>query len=203
VYFNDYGNDRIRKIDIHGVISTYAGTGESGFSGDGGPAAKAQINDVYGLAIDKDDNLYFVDSLNFAVRKVSSATGTITTVIGKGIPGEAVEHELVADAFLGGVAHQKGTTGGEVPHGLDVDRFGNLFIADTGINRIRMIDVNQNRLFTIAGTGVRGYSGDGGAALHAKLSIQGLRIDAKGNLYFLDFQHHIIRKITFDIGSSK
>lgn len=197
VYFNDYNNERIRKIDINGIISTFAGTGEFGFTGDDGPANQAKINDVYGLAIDKHDNLYFVDSLNFAIRKININSEIITTICGKGKPGEIVEFENIGSCYLGGNVHPKGTAGGDVPHGLDVSNEGYIFIADTGVNRIRIVDPFENQVYTIAGTGEGGYSGDGGIALKAKINVHGVRVDLEGNIYFVDFYHHVVRKITF------
>jgi sugar lactone lactonase YvrE len=197
VYFNDYSNERIRKIDINGIISTFAGTGEAGFTGDEGLAYQAKINDVYGLAIDKNDNLYFVDSLNFAIRKINLHSGVIYTVCGKGKPGEIVEFVSVDSCYLGGNAHPKGTTGGSVPHGLDVSNEGFILIADTGVNRIRVADLFENQVYTIAGTGEGGYSGDEENALEAKINVHGVRVDSEGNIYFVDFHHHVVRKITF------
>jgi hypothetical protein len=197
VYFNDYKNERIRKIDINGIISTFAGTGEAGFTGDGGPANQAEINDVYGLAIDKHDNLYFVDSLNFAIRKINIHSEIINTVCGKGKPGAIVEFESIDNCYLGGNTHPKGTIGEDVPHGLDVSNEGYIFIADTGANRIRIVDPFENQVYTIAGTGEDGCSGDDGIALEAKINVHGVRVDSESNLYFVDFHHHVVRKITF------
>ncbi|WP_058302973.1 NHL domain-containing protein [Gorillibacterium timonense] len=197
VYFNDYKNDRIRKIDKNGILSTFAGTGESGFTGDGGPANQAKINDVYGLAIDKQDNLYFVDSLNFAIRKINIHSEIINTVCGKGKPGEIVEFESIDSCYLGGSAHPKDRVGERVPHGLDVSNDGYLFIADTGVNRIRLVDPFENQVYTIAGIGEGGYSGDDGLALEAKINVHGVRVDLEGNLFFVDYHHHVVRKITF------
>jgi len=179
VYFNDYGNDRIRKIDSRGIITTCAGTGMPGYSGDGGPATKAGINDVYGMAIDKNDNIYVIDSLNFAVRKIDSRTGFISTVVGKGKPGPVVEFASIQEAFLGGKSHAKGTIGSEVPHAIEVDSLKNIFVGETGPNRIRMIDALKNRIFTIAGNGERGWPGDDGLAKKASLEVHGLRMDSR------------------------
>jgi hypothetical protein len=197
IYFNDYRNDRIRKVDTQGIISTCTGTGVPGYRGDGGPADKAAINDVYGLAIDKDDNLYLVDSLNFAVRKVAAATGIISTVVGKGRPGLGIEFSRVSDSFLGGQTHSKGTIGSEVPHAVEVDSQGNIFIGETGTHRIRMVHKSGQYLLTVAGTGQPGCSGDNGPARQADLEVHGLRTDSKGRLFFVDYIHHVIRVIEF------
>ena len=197
IYFNDYRNDRIRKIDNQGGISTFAGTGVPGYSGDGDQANQATINDVYGLAIDKEDNLYLIDSLNFAVRKIEAATGIISTLIGKGRPGPVVEFSSVSDSFIGGKPHPKGAIGSEVPHAIEIDSHGNLFIGETGTHRIRMANKNRQCLLTIAGSGNPGWTGDNGPARQANLEVHGLRIDSRGRLFFVDFIHHVIRVIEF------
>jgi len=197
IYFNDYGNDRIRKIDNQGIISTYAGTGVPGYSGDRGPANQAAINDVYGMAIDEKDDLYLIDSLNFAARKIDSGTGIISTVVGQGRPGPVIEFSPILQSFLGGNPHPKGVIGSEVPHAIEIDSQGNLFIGETGTHRIRMVHKNKQCLLTVAGSGKPGWTGDNGPARQANLEVHGLRIDSKGRLFFVDFIHHIIRAIEF------
>jgi sugar lactone lactonase YvrE len=198
VYISDYGNDRIRKVDNHGKISTFAGTGMHGYGGDGGPAENAALNDVYGLAIDKYDNIYIVDSLNFAIRKVDSDTGTISTVIGKGKPGNIIELEEINKSYLCGQAHEKGTTGGKVPHAADVDMDGNIFIGETAVNRIRMANIYNNQTYTIVGTGEEGVPGDNIPALSTPIGVHGLRVDNLGNLYFVDFHNHVVMVAKFN-----
>jgi hypothetical protein len=197
IYFNDYRNERIRKIDHQGVISTFAGTGIAGYYGDEVPANQATTSDVYGLAIDKEDNLYLIDSLNFAVRKVDASTNIISTIVGKGMPDPAVEFSPVWDSFLAGRLHPKGTIGSEVPHALEIDSQGNIFIGETGTHLIRMVHRARQYLLTVAGSGKSGWAGDDGPARKANLEVHGLRIDSKGRLFFVDFRHHIIRKISF------
>ena len=197
VYFNDYMNDRVRKIDADGIITTYAGTGNPGYSGDGGAADNAQINDVYGLGIDKNDNIYIMDSLNFAIRKVDSEARIISTVMGKGRPGPVAEFERILNSYLGGPIHEKGTIGIEAPHAVEINTEGKIFIGDTGNNRIRMIDLEQDLVYTVAGNGKKGCSGDNGRALDACLNVHGLRMDSNNNLYFNDFLNHVIRVIKF------
>ena len=197
VYFNDYSNDLIRKISSNGKISTYAGNGSFGYSGDGNEANKAQINDVYGLAIDEFDNIYFVDSLNFCIRKIDRLTSIISTIIGKGEPGEVKEFVTKESAFLGGVAHKKGTIGSKVAHGLDIDNYGNIFIADTGVNRLRIYNRNENSFYTIAGTGNSGIAEDFNKAIESNIDIHGVRVDSIGRVYFLDYIHHLIYFLNF------
>lgn len=198
VYFNDYKNDRIRRIDPDGLITTYAGTGIPGYSGDNGPADQAGINDVYGLGIDKEDNIYLMDSLNFAVRKVDAKTGIITTVIGRGMPGPVTEFESVSKSYLGGPVHEKGTIGLKAPHAVEANSEGLIFIGDTGSNRIRIADLKQDLVYTVAGNGESGCSGDNARALDASLCVHGLRADTNNNLYFVDFHNHVVRVIRFD-----
>lgn len=198
VYFNDYKNDRVRKVDLDGIITTYAGTGIKGYSGDGGPADKARINDVYGLAIDKEDNIYIMDSLNFAVRKIDAGTKVISTAIGRGMPGPVTEFERVADSYIGRVAHEKGTIGMEAPHAVEITSEGNIMVADTGHYRIRMADLKQDSVYTVAGNGERGCIGNNIRALEASLCVHGIRMDSANNLYFNDFENHVVRVVRFN-----
>ena len=101
-------------------------------------------------------------------------------------------------AFLGGVAHKKGTIGSKVPHGLDIDNFGNIFIAETGVNRLRMYNINENSYYTIAGTGNSGIAEDFGKAIESNIDIHGVRVDSSGRVYFLDYIHHLIYSLSFE-----
>ena len=197
VYFNDYANDLIRMISPDGKISTYAGTGAFGYSGDGGVATKACINDVYGLAIDKDDTIYFVDSLNFCVRKIDKATKKISTVIGNGQPGDVIEFASKEKARLGGVAHKKGSIGSKVAHGLDIDSTGNIFIAETGVNRLRMVDKKDNSFYTIAGNGISGTAENESNAIESPICIHGVRVNSLGQVYFVDYIHNLVYVVNF------
>lgn len=197
VYFNDYRNDRVRKIDTNGIISTFAGTGTKGYTGDGRIADKAQINDVYGLGIDNEDNIYIMDSLNFAVRKVDAGTKVISTLVGKGIPGPITEFEKVASSYIGRVAHEKGTIGAEAPHGVEISSEGNILIADTGHYRIRLVDLKQDSVYTVAGNGKKGCASNHVRALETSLCVHGLRMDSENNLYFVDFENHRVSVVRF------
>jgi sugar lactone lactonase YvrE len=171
LYIADSNNFRVRKVS-GGVITTVAGTGTPGFSGDGGPAANAQLNSPYGVAVDSLGNLYIADSGNFRIRKVSG--GIITTVAGSGLCcGYSGDNGPAISAQL------------NFPNGIAVDSTGNLYIADTGNFRIR--EVSGGVITTIAGNGFASYSGDGGQATAAQLSSpQGLAVDGGGNLYIAD-----------------
>ena len=183
LYIADWGNNRIRKVDAAGNISTVAGTGESGYSGDGGPAAQAQLAQPYGLTADAAGNLYIADSFNNRIRKVDAA-GVISTVAGSGEPGYGGDGGAALQAQLAG------------PVGAALDAAGNLYIADGNNQRIRMVDA-AGVISTVAGNGESGYGGDGGAALRAQLAQpRGLAADAAGNLYAADSGNHRVRLLT-------
>ena len=150
LYIADTGNNRIRKVDSAGTISTIAGTGERGFGGDGGPAGGAQLDWPYGVATDAAGNLYITDTQNDRIRKVDSA-GTISTIAGTGERGFGGDGGPAVQAQL------------QSPNGVALDGAGNLYIADTRNNRIRKVD-SAGTISTIAGTGERGFGGDGGPA---------------------------------------
>ena len=181
LYIADSANDRIRKVDSTGTITTIAGTGERGFSGDGGPAVEAQLNGPYGVAVDGSGNLYIADPFNSRIRKVDS-TGTITTVAGTGVQRFSGDGGPAAAAQL---VH---------PYGVAVDGSGNLYIADY---RIRKVD-STGIITMIAGSRRgSGFSGDGGPASEAQLaSPRGLAVDSAGNLYISDTGNNRIRKLT-------
>ncbi|MCY4529573.1 MAG: hypothetical protein OXD46_11165, partial [Chloroflexi bacterium] len=185
IYIADGAEHRIRKIDIeNNVISTFAGTGLPGFSGDGGPASAAALSSPFGLAFDDDDNLYIADSANNRIRKVDLATEIITTVAGSGSPG----FEGDAGSALDAAFHS--------PHGVDVDHRGNIYIADTLNNRIRKVDSFDGIVRTIAGTGTAGSSGDLGRAVNATLNQpEDVAVDDLGKVYIADTGNHLIRLV--------
>ena len=183
LYIADWGNNRIRMVDAAGNISTVAGTGESGYSGDGGPAAQAQLAQPYGLTADAAGNLYIADSFNNRIRKVDAA-GIISTAAGSGESGYGGDGGPALQAQLAG------------PVGVALDAAGNLYIADGNNQRIRKVDA-AGVISTIAGNGESGYGGDGGASLRAQLAQpRGLAADASGNLYVADSGNHRIRLLT-------
>ena len=183
LYIADRDNHRIRRVDGAGTIITVAGTGESGFGGDGGPAVEAQLVEPRGVAVDEADNLYIADTGNHRIRRVD-ASGTITTVAGIGGAYDSGGSGPAAEAVL------------HYPQGVAVDGAGNLYIADTENHRIRRVDVSGT-LTTIAGTGQGGYSGDGGLAATAQLNYPtGVAVDESGNVYVADSRNHRIRVLT-------
>jgi len=183
VYIADRSNSRIRKVDTNGIITTVAGTNSAGYSGDGGAAINATLKIPTGVAFDAGGNLYIADTFNNRIRKVDT-NGIITTVAGTNISGYTGDGGAAVNAELAS------------PGGVVVDASGNLYISDT-TNRIRKVDTN-GIITSVAGTNSAGYSGDGGAALNAKLNGPwGVVFDAMGNLYIADNINSRIRKVLF------
>ena len=187
LFIADTANHRIRKVDTSGTISTVAGNGTAGFSGDGGPATSAKLNFPFGVAVDSSGNLFIADHFNHRVRKVDTS-GNIDTVAGTGATGP----------FAGGFSDDGGPATSaalNLPDGVAVDSSGNLFIADSINNRIRKVDTSGN-ISTVAGDGTQGFSGDGGPATSAQLFFPtGVALDSSGNLFIADLNNHRIRKL--------
>ena len=183
LFIADYNNNRIRKVDTNGIITTVAGTGTAGYSGDGGQAIAAQLSHPMGVAFDSSSNMYIVDEYNHLIRKVSTS-GIITTVAGN----------VNAAGFSG----DGGPAAGAklyYPTGIAVDSTGNLYITDSGNNRIRKVNTSGT-ITTVAGNGNAGYSGDGGLATAAMLNAPiDVKVDNAGNLFFTDYSNQRIRKI--------
>jgi sugar lactone lactonase YvrE len=183
IYIADYSESTIRKVNTNGIISTIAGTGIYGYSGDGGVAIAAQISDPTGIAVDASNNVYFWDCANNRIRKVA-VNGTITTIVGNGIAGSSGDGGPATSAEIYG--------GGS----LSIDGSGNIYFSDGDNYRVRFV-TSGGIIFTIAGTGVQGYSGDGGPATSAKISISGgIVADASGNAYFTDATNERVRKLS-------
>jgi uncharacterized protein (TIGR03437 family) len=183
LYIADTINNRIRKVvGFAGNISTYAGNGVLSYSGDGGPATKAQFNTPQGVAVDSGGNFYVADSANNVVRKVT-AGGVVSTFAGNGTGGFGGDSGAATGAQLNS------------PHGVAVDSAGNVYIADTGNSRIRQ--VSGGVISTIAGSGTVGYSGDGGSGTGAQLnSPTSVAVDRSGTVYIADFGNNVIRKLS-------
>ena len=187
LYIVDYNNTVIRKVATNGTISTVAGNGITGYSGDGGAATSAELNGLIGVAVDGGGNLYIADPGNNRIRKVST-NGIITPVAGNGY-----------NAGIGGGYSGDGGAATSAalyyPQSVYVDGSGNLYIADAGNNRIRKVSTN-GIITTVAGNGTSGYSGDGGTATSAKLNVPtGVAVDRNGNLYIADTRNNVIRKV--------
>lgn len=182
IYIADRSNNRVRVVDEKGIIQTLAGTGMEGVSGDGGPAKNAKINRPFGLALDKDQNLYIADRNNNRVRKVTRS-GVISTVAGDG-----------SYFFSGdnGPAYRASIAG---PTGVAVDSDGNLYIADRNNNRIRVVDSN-GLIRTVAGTGQQDYNGDSELARETNFYLPfGVALDKDGKLLIIDRSHYVIRRV--------
>ena len=182
MYISDKGNSRIRKVTTDGIISTIAGTGEDGYSGDGGAATSAQIKFPYQMKTDAQGNLFFTEATNHLVRKIST-DGTISTVAGTGTTGFSGDNGAATSAQLA------------TPWGMTLDDEGNIYISDSYNHRIRKVDTDGN-ITTIAGTGTAGDSGEGGAATSALLNTPGcIDIDKAGNIYFTSIGNAKVKKI--------
>jgi uncharacterized protein (TIGR03437 family) len=186
LYIADSFNSRIRKVDTSGNISTIAGTGDFGNFGDTNAATKAGMNRPYSVALDKSGNIYIADTYNDAVRKVTVSSGTMSTFAGNSQRGLGGDGGAASGALL------------DTPTGIVFDAAGNLYIVDTGNNRIRKVGTDGN-INTIAGSGNTAFGGDGGPAVSAGLSgPQGIAIDNAGNLFIADTRNHRVRKVTPD-----
>jgi sugar lactone lactonase YvrE len=185
LYITDANNQRVRKVDaLTGIITTLAGTGVAGYSGDGGPATSAELNFPDGVGLDGDGNLYIGDALNNRIRKVTAATGVITTVAGNGVAGYSGDGGQATNAEL------------NFPSRPALDAAGNLYIADYQNNRIRRVDTSTGIIATVVGNGVGGFSGDGGLATIAELNGPiSVTVDALGNLYIGDINNARIRVV--------
>lgn len=188
LYIADAANHRVRKVTPTGIITTVAGNGHPGFSGDSGPAIAAQLNQPYGLALDSAGNLYVADYGNQRVRMIGT-NGNISTVAGNGANGAYADGGPAIAALLLG------------PHDLATDPAGNLYISEFQGHRVRKV-APGGIISTIAGIGVAGFAGDGGPATAAQLNQPaGLALDGAGNLYILDSQNSRIRKVLANTGA--
>ena len=181
IYIADLYNNRIRKVDTSGIITTIAGTGAAGFSGDGGPAILAEFNTPGAVAVDAAGNIYIADGTNVRVRKVAT-NGIVTTIAGTGVEGFSGDGGPAVSAMIS-------------PSDIAVDADGNLYIADLNNARIRKVDTN-GIITTLAGMGGQGYFGDGEQAKWANFYYpKSVAADSAGNIYVADWYNHRIRKI--------
>jgi hypothetical protein len=184
VYIADNGGEKIRRVDAGtGLITTVAGTGTQGFSGDGAVAVSATLRSPNAVALDLSGNIYIADSGNYRIRRIDHSTGIITTVAGNGSTTYSGD---------GGPAIAAGVP---FPYGLASDSNGNLYVADNS-SRIRRVDSVSGIITTVAGNGTAAFSGDGGPATSASLSFpHQVALDAAGDVYIADSYNSRIRRV--------
>jgi DNA-binding beta-propeller fold protein YncE len=186
LYFSDTFNHRIRRVDARThIITTCAGSGEAGYSGDGGPATAARLNEPYGIAVDRAANIYIADRHNHCVRRVDSVSGAITTFAGNGAAG------------FGGDGGPASRAEMVEPNGLAFDPgYRRLFIADVADHRVRVVDLASGTISTFAGTGAALHSGDGGpASAAAVFGARAVKVAADGTVYILERQGSTLRAV--------
>ena len=184
LFIADSSNNRIRRLSAEtGIITTVAGNGVQGYSGDGGDGTNARLWNPFSVALDAAGNVFIADAYNNRIRRLAAGTGIITTVAGNYGIGFSGEGGAGTSASL------------RNPFGVAVDTAGNVIIADSGNNRIRRLSAATGIISTVAGTGVAGYSGDGGAGVNATLNNpSGLAVDAAGSLFIADANNNRIRR---------
>jgi sugar lactone lactonase YvrE len=185
LFFCDRTNHKVQKIDHKTkALSTVAGTGKEGFAGDGGPAVQAQFRQPHSIAFAPDGKLLICDILNFRIRSLDLVTGVIETWAGTGQRGPAPDAAPLAGTPLDG------------PRALAIDKAGNYYLALREGNAIYRLDVKGGKMYRFAGTGEKGFTGDGGDARQAKLSgPKGVALAPDGSLYIADTENHAIRRV--------
>ncbi len=247
LYICDTNNHVIRKVTRDGIISTVAGTGKKGYSGDGGPATQAELYEPYEVRFDKSGNMFFVERLNHVVRRVDYKSRTISTVAGTGKAGFSGDGSLAIKATLNqphsiqldskgdlyicdilnhrirkvdmktGIISTFAGTGEKLPapdgapiqgtplngpRAIDFDREGNMWLALREGNAVYKIDMKHGAVHHVAGTGQKGFTGNGGPAREATLSgPKGLSVGPDGNIYLADTESHTIRMINVPKGT--
>ncbi|MEI6817336.1 MAG: T9SS type A sorting domain-containing protein [Bacteroidota bacterium] len=190
VFIPDGLNNRIRKIDhTTGFISTVAGIGTAGYSGDSGLATLAELHDPTGVAVDDSGNIFIADENNNVIRKVFASTGKIFTYAGTGNGTFGGENGPAISADL------------SVPSNVCLDKMGNLFICDFGNFRIRKVDKTTGIINTVAGNGTSNFNGDGILATNAELNFPyGVSVDTLGNIFIADNNNYRVRKLDVTTG---
>jgi sugar lactone lactonase YvrE len=186
LYFSDTFNNRIRRVDARsGVISTVAGNGEKGYSGDGGPATAASLNEPYGIVVDRAGDIFVADRLNRRVRRIDAVSGIISTLAGTG------------EAVYGGDGGPAARAGLAEPNGLALDvAERRLYVADVADHRVRVVDLVAGTIATFAGTGSAEHSGDGGPAREAGVfGARAVKYAADGTVYILERQGSSLRTV--------
>lgn len=190
IFIADRSNHRVRRVDaISGVITTVAGTGAGGYSGDGGLAVSAALNFPWGIDVDDAGNLLVADTSNHRIRHVDAASGIITTVAGNGVGGFSGDGGSAAGAQL------------REPRGVSWDSSGDVYIADTGNNRIRKVDRSTNLISTVAGSAQAGFAGDGGPATSASLlGVNDVTLGQDGDFYIASASNSRVRRVDGSTG---
>ncbi|HTN75919.1 MAG TPA: hypothetical protein VL096_11760, partial [Pirellulaceae bacterium] len=191
LYVVDMANNAVRKVALKtGVITTIAGTGKAGYSGDGGPAAEAQLKQPHSIQFGPDGDLYICDIGNNVIRKVAMKTGIISTFAGTGQAGPTPDGAPIAGTPLRG------------PRSLDFDKDGNLWLCTREGNQVFKFDLKTAKIQHIAGTGKKGFTGNGGPAKMATLSgPKGIAIDGDGNAWLIDTESHSVRVVNAKTGN--
>jgi streptogramin lyase len=194
-FIADRLNAVIRRVDgVTGIITTVAGTGQKGYAGDGGKATVALLHEPNDCCLDGVGGLLIADVADWRVRRLDLTTGSITTFAGTGRVKGPPDRGKLGD---GGLATQAVLVG---PRAVCVDGRGNVLICEREGNAVRMVDV-RGVILSIAGTGAKGYTGDGGPALQATFNgPKGGRCDRQGNLYVVDTENHAIRRVDAQTG---
>ncbi len=189
-YLTDMKNHVIRRVDGKtGIISTFAGTGEAGYGGDGGPATQATLKQPHSIQFGPDGDLYICDIGNHVIRKVDMKTGVISTMAGTGKPGATPDGSPIKGTPLKG------------PRSIDFDAEGHLWLCTREGNQVFKLAPKTGVIHHMAGTGEKGFSGHGGPAKEAKLSgPKGIAIDTEGNAWLADTESHTVRMIDAKTG---
>lgn len=190
LYVVDMMNHAVRKVELKtGVISTVAGTGQPGYAGDGGPAARAQLKQPHSIQFGPDGDLYICDIGNHAIRRVDLKTGAISTFAGTGKAGPTPDGAPIRGTPLNG------------PRSLDFDASGRLWLATREGNQVFRFDLQAGTIRHVAGTGKKGFTGNGGPAREATLSgPKGIAVAPGGDVFLVDTESHSIRKIDAKTG---
>ena len=191
IFIADMVNQAIRRIDAQtGIITTFAGNRTKGYSGDGGPASAAALNNPHSIQFGPEGDLYICDIGNHVIRRVNLRSGIISTFAGTGKAGDTPDGAPIAGTPLRG------------PRSLDFDRAGNLWLATREGNQVFRFDLKAGTLHHVAGTGKPGFTGNGGPAKAATLSgPKGIAIDAAGNVWLADTESHTVRMFNARTGT--
>ena len=202
LYIADQANFRIRQVDVNGIISTIAGTGTKGDTGNGDAATKAELSEIGGITLDSSGNIYLCETDKNYIRKIDTS-GKISAFAGTGTAGFTGDTTAYTIAYnkANNITTVTTATSAEIsaPTGIAVDSKGNVYFSDTSNNRIRMISATDSTITTVAGDGTGAYYGDGAGAIYSEINHPTWMVfDASDNLYFCDSLNHRVRKIAAD-----